>query len=104
MIPAVTDPSLYRKPENDQLIVIDGSYVDDLIRAKNDQWEHLSHPTLESFETTGNEQPPFTFAVMRVAEARNMIIIHQDIYMKKIEQILNDADFMKFASIHMRLA
>ena len=77
--------SLYCQFEGQDLIGINGSYVDDLLRAGTKQLQNMANATLEGFETTGNEQPPFTFAVMYITNHEDAFHIDQGFYMSKIE-------------------
>ena len=83
---------------------INGSYVDDLLRAGTDEWKTHPDATLERFETTGNQQAPFTFAGMHITESDNMDHIDQAFYMSKIEQIPANAEISKFTFMRMKLA
>ena len=103
MTPTIIDPSLYSQFEDDQLVGINGSYVDKIFRAGTDEWNTNSDDTLERFETTGNQQAPFKFAGMHITESDNMYHINQDFYESKIEQVPSDAEFSKFVSMEMRL-
>ena len=62
MTPTIINPFLFCKFEDDQLVGINGSYVDDFLRAGTDDWQIHSDATLERLETTGNQQAPFTIA------------------------------------------
>ena len=96
MIPTIIDSSLYCQFEDNQLEGINGSYVDDLLRAGTDEWQTHSDATLERFKTTGNQQAPFTFAGMHTTESDNTHHIDQESYKNKIEQIRSDARFSIF--------
>ena len=61
MIPTIIDPSLSWKFEDDQLIGINGTYVDDSLQAVANKWKIQASETLKRFETTGNKQPLFKF-------------------------------------------
>ena len=104
MTPKIIDRSLYCQFEDDQLVGINGSYVDDLLRAGTDEWKNYSDATLERFETTGSQQAPSIFAGMHITESENMFHIDQDFYMSRIEQIPLNAKFSRFASMKMKLA
>ena len=47
MTSTIIDPSLYCQFEDDKLVGINGSYVDDLPRAGKDEWQTHSDATLE---------------------------------------------------------
>ena len=97
------EPSLYFKFEDNQLIGIDGSYSDILLRARVDKWQILANAALERFETTRNEQPPLILAGMNLPEVEDMLPIDQDFYLKKIEQFLIDVVFSELASTQIKL-
>ena len=85
MSPTIIDPTLYCNFEVDELLGLKGSYIDDLLRAGADEWQAQANATLERFETTRNEQLPFTFAGIHITDNESMVHIDQDIYMRKIE-------------------
>ena len=101
---AIIDAFLYCQIEDDQVIEINESYVDDLFRAGTEKWKTHLDATLERSETTGNQQTPSTLARMHISDSDNMYHIYQDFFMSKIYQIISDAEFNKFASLRMRLA
>ena len=81
---------------------IDASYAEDLLRAGKNEWKTHSDAILELFETTGNQQATFTFALIHITESGNMYHIDQNFNKSKIAQILSDAEFSKFASMRMK--
>ena len=103
MTSTITDPSLYRQFEDEQLMGINGSFVNELLRAGTDEWQTHSDATPGRFETTGNEQEPLKFAGIHIIESDNMHHIDRDFYMSKIEQITFNGEFSKFASMRMEL-
>ena len=103
MIFTIIDPFLYSQLEEDQLVGINESYVDDLLLAGTDNWKILSNDTFKWFEATENQQTRFTFAKMHIIESENLYHIDQDFYVSKIEQIPSDAEFSQFASMRMKL-
>ena len=66
MICAIFYESLYCQFEYGQLVGINGSYVDNFLRAGTSGWKTHSNATLEKLETFGNKQAPFTFAEMHI--------------------------------------
>ena len=103
MTPTIIDPSLQCQFEDEQLVGTNGSYVDDLFRTGTNESQAHSDDTLERFEITRNQQALFTFAGMHITEPESMYHTDQDFYMSKIEQILSDDEFSRFASMRMRL-
>ena len=63
------DISLYWQFEDEQLLGINASSIDDLLRAGADGWQTHSDATLERSETTRNQQAPFTSAGMHITES-----------------------------------
>ena len=68
--------SLHCRFEDDQPIVIDGSFVNDLLRAETEEWQTGSNAAIERFEKTGNELLPFTFAGIHITEVEDAL--HSD--------------------------
>ena len=104
MTHTMIDPSLHCQLGDGQHVGINGNYVDDLLRVGTDNCKIHSNATLERSETTGNQQEPFSFALMHINESDNVYHIDQDLHMNKIEQIPSDAEFSKFPSMRMKLA
>ena len=104
IVPTIIDPPLHCQLKDNQLLGINGNYVDDLLRTGMNEWQTHSDVTVEQFGTTENQQKPFTFAGMHITESENMYHIDRDFCMSKIEQIPSNAEFCKFASMRMKLA
>ena len=96
MISTIIDPSLYCRFENNQIIGINISYADDVLRTGANKWMSQADSTLERFETTGDDQPPFIFAGLNITEKQDMLNIDQDFYLNKIEQTSHEAEFSNF--------
>ena len=62
LIPTKSDPSLPFSFSDEGLIGINGSYLDDLIRAGARKFRKASQVTHMRFETSGDEELPLTFA------------------------------------------
>ena len=62
LVPTKADPSLYLAYANGELFGLNGSYVDDLLRAGAPSFRDICGATHERFETSGDDIPPFTFA------------------------------------------
>ena len=56
MIPTIINLSLHCQFEDSQFVGINGSYVDDLLRAETNERKTHSDDILERFETPENEQ------------------------------------------------
>ena len=104
IIAAIIDPSLYCKLENSQLIGLNVIFVDDFLRVENNEWKHQAHSTLQRFDTTRNKYSPFTLAEVNITETPDLTFIDQDLYMKRIEQIPNEADISTFSYLLTKLA
>ena len=85
--PTIIDSSLYYQLEDDQLVGVNGSYFDDLLRAGTDNWKTHSNDTFEQFGTAGKQQPPFAFTGMLITDFGNMFHIDLDFDLSEIEQI-----------------
>ena len=68
MTRAIFDLSLYCLFKEDHIIGINGSYIDDVLRAGINEWLSQADATLDRFMTTGNEPPLFTFAGMQIRD------------------------------------
>ena len=100
-----TDPSLYFAIASGELIVINGSYADDLPRAGTTAFKETSSKTHLRFETTGNEETPFTFAGFNIANHQHApFAIDQLYYMKKLDELELSSSFDTYRSMRMRLA
>ena len=64
MASTIIDPSLYCYIHGEELIDINRTFIDELLRAEADQCKTQNYGALERFETSGNEYPLFTFAGM----------------------------------------
>ena len=84
MTTTIIDPSLYCQFEDEQLVGINGGYVDNFPRAETDEWQTHSHATLERLENNREQQAPCTFAGMNITEYDNMYCFNQDLYTSKI--------------------
>ena len=59
----ITDPVLYMKlSKNGKLIGMNGSYVDDLLRAGNERFSEIARHAHVRFDTSGDKEPTRTFA------------------------------------------
>ena len=79
MIPTIIELLFYYKFENDQIVDIPGSDVDDLLRARDNGWERQAHSTLESFEGAGDKQTSFPFVRMNISEKDDIIETDKDL-------------------------
>ena len=105
LTPTKTDPSLYFARWNGEITGLRGSYFDDLLRVRTPAFRTLSANTHVLFETTGDENTPFTFARFNIAKRTNVpYAIYQLFYMKKIEELEISCTFNKFLSMRMRFA
>ena len=78
MIPIIIDASLYCQFEDDRLVIINGSYIEDLFRAGAHERKTHSDATPERLETTANQQEPLNFSRMYVSEPDSMYNFDQD--------------------------
>ena len=82
---------------------VNGSCVDDLLRARMDKWQTHSDVTFERFETTRALQASFKFTGMHISESDSRYHIDHDFFMSRVEQAPSNANFSNFVSMRMRL-
>ena len=105
MIPTKCDPSLYFSFRNGDLIGMNRSYVDDLLRAGTFKLRSQCERTHAKFETTGDERLPITFAGFRIsADNHNLFTIDQYFYLPKLEQLDVSIGFPESRSMRMKIA
>ena len=104
--PNKVDNSLsFRHDDSDNLIGVHASYVDDLLRAGTRSFREACQVTSATFETSPDEELPFTFAGIQIKKTNHgMLSIDQSFYLKKLEELPKDAAFPSFRSMRMRLA
>ena len=104
MVPTVTDASLYFSFRRGELIGMNGSYVDDLLRAGTQQFKELCQKTHNSFETSGDDNLPLTFAGLTVSNKHEgFLTTDQTFYLQKLKCI-ESSTFANFVSMPMRFA
>ena len=76
-----------------------------LLRAGTPEFRTSSSKTHMRFESTGDEDPPFTFAGFNIAKQPDVPYnIDQLFYMKKLEELQLSSSFDQYRSMRMRLA
>ena len=84
---------------------MNGSYVDDLIRAGNYKFKDICNITHEKIETTPDESPPFSFADLELMQLPDdSDTLGQSFYLEKIKVLSNDDLCNTFASRRTILA
>ena len=105
MIPTPIDICFFFMFRSDELIRLNGSYVDDLLRAGNDHFKSILSRILERFETSRNEDVPTTFAGIHIqCFPDHTYSIDQLSYVHKLMQLREDATFKDISYMSMRLA
>ena len=106
MIPTKIDSVLYlRFDQNKCIIGMNGSYVDDLLRARNSKFNKLCEITHQKFETTPDEDPPFLFVGLELRQLPDdSFTLYQSSYLEKIKILSDDDTWSLFASRRMKLA
>ena len=105
LVPSKADPSLYFAFTDGTLSGINGSYVDDLLRAGTESFQEACKHTHRRFETSGDEIPPFTFAGFNIScSPDGFLSMDQLFYMKKLEEIDFSSSYSDFRSMRMKLA
>ena len=106
MIPARVDPVYYLCFDpNKRLIGMNGSYVDDLLRAGNSKLKKLCQITQRKSETTPGEELPFSLAELELRQLPDdSYTLDQSFYLEKIKILSDDGPWSVFASRRMMLA
>ena len=85
LVPIKSDPSLYFSFLRGELVGINGSNVDDLLRAGIEEFRSVSQKTHQHFESSGEDTIPFTFAGFNVSKSKNeSFSMDQTLYFKKL--------------------
>ena len=96
---------MYLHFEDDKLVNINGTYVDDLLRCGTPEFEELSKLTYEKFKTTGTEDLTLTFAGLNIRlRPDDTFSIYQLCYHQKLETLQASASLSEFHSMRMKLA
>ena len=106
MLPTKIDLVFYLCFDNNKrLLGMNGSYVDDLLRAGNSKVKKLCEITHQKFETTPDENPPFSFAGLELRKLPDdSYTLDQSFYFEKIKILSDDDPWNIFASRRMMLA
>ena len=81
-----------------------GRYVDDLMRAGDDDFKEHARKTAESFEMANDEEPPCDFTGFRLDVSKdNTLTLDQNNYLMTIRPMRSDAEWFHFASRRMNL-
>ena len=103
--PTKCDPSLYLSIRKGELIGINGSYVDNLLRTGTRDFRSEWELTHRKFGTSGNEVPTFTFAGFRMSSnGDNSYRIDQNFYLPELVAIENSIEFSTSRSMRMKIA
>ena len=90
---------------NKKISGLSGTYVDDLLRAGDNNFKALSRKTNRLFDMKPPSSLPCDFSGFHLHKDDNGIVQQsQNNYMKKLEELNNDATFTEFRSMRMRLA
>ena len=80
------ESALYFKHHEDHLIGINGSYVDDLLRAGDGIFNDQATITYDHFETSGDESLKFQLAGFKITRTHDQTYaIDQAEFLKKLE-------------------
>ena len=84
---------------------MNGSYVDDLIRAGGNKLFELAKRTHNKFDTIGDEEPTMKFAGLEISKpTETSYAIEQTFNLKNLEPLATDAKWAEFSSKRMQLA
>ena len=106
MTPMITDPVLCMKfSENGELVGMNGSYVDDQLRAGIERFSEIPRRTRMKFDISGDEEPAMTFAVLEISKlAKISYAMDKAFYLRKLEPLAEDSSWNEFSSKRMQLA
>ena len=105
MKPLRSDSALYTYKINGLFKGLSGSYVDDRIRAGDQDFWKMSKRTCERLEMADNGSPPCTFNGFRLELGESSSLsTDQHSYVKGTLPLRLDARFSDFASLRMKLA
>ena len=105
MTPLRSESALYTLHQDDSLIGISGSYVDDLLRAGTPEFHSACRKTHEVFDMGDEEYIPCPFTGFFIGKNEDgSISQHQLSYLKQLECLPLDSDLPKFRSMRMKLA
>ncbi len=102
--PTKTDPALYIKVRDDQLVGLNANYVDDLLRAGKSEIRQHCRETHSKFGMPEEEDLPCNFAGFTISGDKvNGFSMDQNQYLKDVEHLPVSASFPAFRSMRMKL-
>ena len=106
MTPLRSDPSFYVSRDKEGNIQgLSGSYVDDMLRAGNYQFQELARGTGKKFRMADDECLPCDFSGFRLEkEEDGTVYLSQRTYLKNLETLPLDATLADFRSMRMKLS
>lgn len=105
MRPLASDTALFVDENEGRLDGLSALYVDDLLRAGTNCFRKKCEATNTKFETTENARVPFEFTGFTVERLQDgKLAVSQNRYLRKLEELPEDADFSSFRSMRMKLA
>ncbi len=104
MEPTRTDPALYVKVEDGQVVGLNGNYLDDLLRAGKDRFRQHCRETHSKFEMSEEDDLPCDFAGFKISGDKvNGFNVDQNQYLTNLEHLPITATFPDFRSMRMKL-
>ena len=98
------DPSLYFSFRLGELVGINGTYVEDLLRAGDVEFRRKCQVTHEKYEISGDESVPLVFAGFTLSRnSDGSFSIDQNQYRKQLEYLDKSSTFSEFRSMRMKL-
>ncbi len=105
LVPTKAGLSVYLSFCLGELEGLNGSYVDDLLRAGTPAFKDRCQAIYRCFETFGDESMPITFARFQISKKdKHCVTIYQTFYLKKLEDLDMSSAFSEFRSLRMRMA
>lgn len=105
MHPLASDQALFTEHTDGTLSGLSALYVDDLLRAGTNAFRERCRATAKKFDTTEKDSVPFEFTGFNIERLQDgRLAVSQNRYLRKLEELPEDADFHAFRSMRMRLA
>lgn len=100
-----SDPAMYVKMKDNQLIGLSGTYVDDILRVGSEEFRMIASKTNNEFEMDDDKELPCTFTGFKLEKNEDGVLqLQQHDYLSQITVLPEDASFSDLASTRMKLA
>ena len=104
MVPLASDSGLYVDQDEKNLLGLSALYDDDMLRTDNKEFSEKCKATKHRFHTKVKNNFPIEFTGFNVERLLDgKLAISQNRYLRKLEELPEDADFSAFRSMRMKL-